>query len=149
MITWVSERTSCAETESWRRGFYWAGTPEWSEVPVCSLKYHKQLTFTISASHEMSGCWNDCAHTHTATTKKVSTNLQLSQGWRSSLNFRWSNAPSSAARFLLPSQTGPRNPPAEPTDAPQPEQKGISKKWKKIRVISEYCLIHFRPCYAS
>lgn len=50
----------------------------------------------------------------------------FSQGWHSSLRSRWSGDPSLPARFL-PSQTGPSNPPAEPRDAPQPEQKGISK----------------------
>lgn len=40
--------------------------------------------------------------------------------WRSNWHSQWSGDPSSAARFQ-PSQTGPSNLPAEPTDAPPPE----------------------------
>lgn len=44
----------------------------------------------------------------------------FSPEWRSSWRSQWSGDPSSAARFQ-PSQTGPSNLPAEPTDAPPPE----------------------------
>ncbi len=49
-----------------------------------------------------------------------------------------------SARFL-PSQTGSSNSPAEPADAPPPEQKGLSNV-QILGVISVCCLILFQQC---
>lgn len=47
----------------------------------------------------------------------------FSRGWRNSWCSVWSGGPSWAARFPH-SQTAPSSSPAEPTDAPPPEQQG-------------------------
>lgn len=68
----------------------------------------------------------------------------FSQGWRSSWSSRWSGDPSSAARSL-PSRTGPSNSLAEPTDAPRPEQKGITGSERNLQetMHAHTPLLHF------